>query len=203
MSAHDRREQLIEVGQQVFAEQGVQSVSVEEVAKLAGVTKPVIYEHFGGKAGLYAVIVERAIQDLLRQISVSLAEGGGSRQILERTAWALLTYVEQSPAAFRILVRDSPSWHGSGSIASLMSDVAVQVEGILGEVFKRQRLDTKPVPIYAQMLIGMIALTGEWWLESGRTFKKEFVAAHMVNLAWNGLTGLEPKPTLGTVKDRT
>ncbi len=197
MSAHERREQLIEVGLRVFAEQGVQGVSVEEVAAIAGVTKPVIYEHFGGKAGLYAVIVERAIQDLLRQISVSLAEGGDAHAVLERTATALLTYVEQSPSAFRILVRDSPSWHASGSMASLMSDVAVQVEQLLTETFKRQRLDTKAVPIYAQMLIGMIALTGEWWLESGRSYRKDYVAAHMVNLAWNGLGGLEAKPKLG------
>jgi hypothetical protein len=49
--------------------------------------------------------------------------------------------------------------------------------------------------MYAQMLVGMIALTGQWWLDS-RKFKKHEVAAHVVNLAWNGLTGLEPKPTL-------
>ena len=49
--------------------------------------------------------------------------------------------------------------------------------------------------MYAQMLVGMVALTGQWWLDS-RKFKKDEVAAHLVNLAWNGLTGLESKPTL-------
>ena len=51
--------------------------------------------------------------------------------------------------------------------------------------------------MYAQMLVGMIALMGQWWLNS-RKFKKHEVAAHVVNLAWNGLTGLEAKPTLTT-----
>ena len=60
---------------------------------------------------------------------------------------------------------------------------------------KPVRLDPKAAPMYAQMLVGMIALTGQWWLDS-RKFKKHEVAAHVVNLAWNGLTGLEPKPTL-------
>ena len=53
--------------------------------------------------------------------------------------------------------------------------------------------------MYAQMLVGMVALTGQWWLDS-RKFKKHEVAAHVVNLAWNGLTGLEASPTLTTDK---
>ena len=49
--------------------------------------------------------------------------------------------------------------------------------------------------MYAQMLVGMVAMTGQWWLDA-RKPRREDVAAHVVNLAWNGLSGLEPKPTL-------
>ena len=80
-----------------------------------------------------------------------------------------------------------------------MSDIASQVEHILAAQFKEHKLDPKAAPMYAQMLVGMIALTGQWWLDS-RKFKKHEVAAHVVNLAWNGLTGLEAKPTLTTDK---
>ena len=51
--------------------------------------------------------------------------------------------------------------------------------------------------MYAQMLVGMVALTGQWWLEE-RKPRREEVAAHLVNLGWNGLAGLEPKPVLTT-----
>jgi hypothetical protein len=78
-----------------------------------------------------------------------------------------------------------------------MSDIASQVEHILAAEFKGHKLDPKAAPMYAQMLVGMIALTGQWWLDS-RKFKKHEVAAHVVNLAWNGLTGLEARPTLTT-----
>ena len=81
--------------------------------------------------------------------------------------------------------------------ASLLSDVASQVEHILAAEFRRQKLDPKTAPIYAQMLVGMVALTGQWWVDS-RKFKKADVAAHLVNLAWNGLAGMEPKPILRT-----
>jgi len=94
-------------------------------------------------------------------------------------------------------VRDSPAGQATGSFASLLSDVASQVEYILAAEFKRQKLDPKTAPIYAQMLVGMVALTGQWWMDS-RKFKKSDVAAHLVNLAWNGLAGMEPKPALRT-----
>ncbi|MEO6144771.1 MAG: TetR/AcrR family transcriptional regulator, partial [Dermatophilaceae bacterium] len=114
----------------------------------------------------------------------------------------LLDYVENSTDGFRILVRDSPAGQSTGSFASLLGDVASQVEHILAAEFKRQKLDPKTAPIYAQMLVGMVALTGQWWVDS-RKFKKADVAAHLVNLAWNGLAGMEPKPILRTAKLRT
>ena len=197
MTAAERREQLIGIARRAFAERGFDGVSVEEIAARAAVSKPVVYEHFGGKEGLYAVVVDREIESLLASVQGALISGGTSREIIERAALALLDYVENSTDGFRILVRDSPAGQATGSFASLMSDIASQVEHILAAEFKSHKLDPKAAPMYAQMLVGMIALTGQWWLNS-RKFKKHEVAAHVVNLAWNGLTGLESKPTLTT-----
>ena len=108
---------------------------------------------------------------------------------------ALLDYIETSTDGFRILVRDSPPGQSTGSFASLISDIASQVEHILAAEFRRRRLDPKTAPLYAQMLVGMVAIPGGWWLDS-RRMKKEDVAAHLVNLAWNGLAGMEAKPSL-------
>jgi AcrR family transcriptional regulator len=195
MTGQQRREQLVQVGRKLFAERGFEGTSVEEIAAAAGVSKPVVYEHFGGKEGLYAVVVDREIEALLAAIQGALTSPGTSRQIIERAALALLDYIEGSTDGFRILVRDSPPGQSTGTFASLMSDVASQVEHILVAAFKRHRLDPKAAPMYAQMLVGMIAMTGQWWLDS-RKFKKHEVAAHVVNLAWNGLTDLERRPTL-------
>jgi AcrR family transcriptional regulator len=195
MTGKQRREQLIEVGRKLFADKGFEGTTVEEIAAKAGVSKPVVYEHFGGKEGLYAVVVDREIAALLNGIQGALSADLGSRQTLERAAGALLDYIESSTDGFRILVRDSPPGQSTGSFASLISDVASQVEHILAAEFKRRRLDPKTAPLYAQMLVGMVALTGQWWLDS-RKMKKADVAAHLVNLAWNGLAGLEKKPGL-------
>ena len=196
MTGPQRREQLLEVGRKLFAEKGFEGTSVEEIAAKAGVSKPVVYEHFGGKEGLYAVVVDREIRTLLDGITSALRAETTSRGLLEAAALALLDYVEGSTDGFRILVRDSPAGQSTGSFASLISDVASQVEHLLAAEFRSRKLDPKTAPIYAQMLVGMVALTGQWWLDS-RKFKKADVAAHLVNLAWNGLSGLEAKPRLG------
>jgi len=195
MTGKQRREQLIEVGRRLFAEKGFEATTVEEIAAKASVSKPVVYEHFGGKEGLYAVVVDREIRTLLDGITSALSAETTSRGLLEAAALSLLDYIEGSTDGFRILVRDSPAGQSTGSFASLISDVASQVEHILAAEFKARGLDPRTAPLYAQMLVGMVALTGQWWVDS-RKFKKADVAAHLVNLAWNGLSGLEAKPTV-------
>ncbi|GAA1917422.1 TetR/AcrR family transcriptional regulator [Streptantibioticus ferralitis] len=194
MTGKERREQLLDIGRALFAERGFEGTSVEEIAHQAGVSKPVVYEHFGGKEGLYAVVVDREMRVLLDMVTSALT-GGHPRELLEQAAFALLDYIEQSTDGFRILVRDSPVAQSTGTFASLISDIATQVEDILGLEFKQRGFDAKLAPMYAQALVGMVALTGQWWLDARRPKKAE-VAAHLVNLAWNGLSGLEPKPRL-------
>ena len=201
MTGPQRREQLVDVGRRVFADKGFEAATVEEIASAAKVSKPVVYEHFGGKEGLYAVVVDREIQSLLGRITQALDEPGRARDLLERAALAFLDYIESSSDGFRILVRDSPPGQSTGSLASLIGDVATRVEHLLAAEFKRRGTDPKTAPIYAQMLVGMIALTGQWWLDQ-RKFKKTEAAAHLVNLAWNGLAGLEPAPRLQTLPRR-
>ncbi|MFI6689473.1 TetR family transcriptional regulator [Streptomyces sp. NPDC050485] len=194
MTGAERREQLLDIGRTLFAERGFEGTSVEEIAAKAGVSKPVVYEHFGGKEGLYAVVVDREMRSLLDLVTGALT-AGHPRELLEQAAFALLDYIETNTDGFRILVRDSPVAQSTGTFASLISDIATQVEDILGLEFKARGFDAKLAPLYAQALVGMVALTGQWWLDV-RKPKKAEVAAHLVNLAWHGLDGLEAKPRL-------
>ncbi|MGE9781738.1 TetR/AcrR family transcriptional regulator [Janibacter sp. G368] len=191
MTAAARREQLVDVGRRVFAAKGVDGTSVEDLAATAGVSKPVVYEHFGGKEGLYAVVVDRELRALTDAVTASLTAGGSDRETIERAALALLDYIEDSPDGFRILVRDVSGTAPSGTYASLLSDVAAEVAHLLSDAFEQRELESRYAPMYAQMLVGLVSLTGQWWLET-REPPKEVVAAHMVNLAWHGLSGLDP-----------
>ena len=196
MSGKERREQLLDVGRSLFAEKGFEATSTEEIANRAGVSKPIVYEHFGGKEGLYAVVIDREMQRLLDLFTGALT-AGEPRALLEQAALALLTYIEDESDGFRILVRDSPVASTSGTFSSLLNDIASQVEYILAREFKARGYDPKLAGLYSQALVGMVALTGQWWLEA-RKPKRDEVAAHLVNLAWNGLSHLEPRPRLVT-----
>ena len=195
MTGVQRRAQLLDVSRKLFAEKGFEGTSVEEIAARAEVSKPVVYEHFGGKEGVYAVVVDREIQSLTGALTGALEGGGHPKVLVERTALALMSYIESNEDGFRILVRDSPVAQATGTFSSLIGDVATQVEHLLADQFKKQGLDPKTAPIYAQMLVGMVALTGQWWLDARRPGKSD-VASHLVNLAWNGLAGLERRPSL-------
>ena len=194
MTGSERRQQLIEIAKSLFAERGYDGTSIEEVAQRANVSKPVVYEHFGGKEGLYAVVVDREMSALLDGITSSLTENR-SRVRVERVALALLTYVEEHTDGFRILIRDSPAAITSGTYATLLNDAVDQVSSILADDFSRRGLDPELAPLYAQALVGSVSMTAQWWLDV-RQPKKEVVAAHVVNLAWNGLTHLESNPVL-------
>lgn len=196
MTGKERREQLLDVGRSLFAEKGFEATSTEEIANRAGVSKPIVYEHFGGKEGLYAVVIDREMQRLLDLFTGALT-AGEPRALLEQAALALLTYIEDESDGFRILVRDSPVASTSGTFSSLLNDIASQVEYILAREFKARGYDPKLAGLYSQALVGMVALTGQWWLEARRP-KRDEVAAHLVNLAWHGLSHLEPKPRLVT-----
>jgi AcrR family transcriptional regulator len=195
MTGRARREQLISVARRLFAERGYEATSIEEVAQRASVSKPVIYEHFGGKEGLYAAVVEREMQTLLTQVTQALV-ATHPRIRLEQAAVALLTYIEDEQDGFRILVRDSPVASTSGNFASLIGDMATQVEHILAEEFSKLGYDARMAPLYSHALVGMVALVGQWWLDAKRP-SKDRVAAHLVNLAWNGLSRLDPNPRIG------
>jgi len=196
MTSVQRREQLIQVARNLFAEHGVEATSVEEIAASAGVSKPIVYEHFGSKDGLYAVVVDREVQRLETAINQALSTPGARyREIIERGALALLDYIDECPEGFRIISRDSSST--TGSFASILSDITMSAEDLLRPGLEKRGFDPKLAGPFGQALVGLVAMAGQTWLET-RTPAKDVLAAQLVNLAWNGLSGLERKPVLAT-----
>ncbi|MFV8380615.1 TetR/AcrR family transcriptional regulator [Corynebacterium hindlerae] len=193
MTGKQRREQLIDIGRAVFAEKGFGASSVEEIAARAGVSKPVVYEHFGGKEGLYAVVVDREMQALEATITDALGPAK-ARQRIENAALALLTFIEERTDGFQILVRDMTPGENR-TYSTLLNDTVAEVSHILAHAFEKTGNDPETAVLYGQALVGMISGTAQWWLDV-REPSKEVVAAHIVNLCWNGLARLEKDPTI-------
>ena len=167
MTGKERREQLLDVGRKLFAEKGFEGTTVEEIAATAGVSKPVVYEHFGGKEGLYAVVVDREIRTLLDAVTGALTPTAHPRELLEQAALALLDYIESSTDGFRILVRDSPVGPVHRHLRQPASATSrARWSTCSADEFRARGFDAKTAPLYAQMLVGMVALTGQWWLDA-------------------------------------
>ena len=195
MTGPQRRQQLIDIGRELFGRRGYEATSIEELAALASVSKPVVYGHFGGKEGLYAVVVEQEMRRLLDRFADALTAGGHPRELLERAALALLEYIEDETDGFRVLTRDAPVTSSGGTYSSLIGEVARKVEHLLGREFDARGYDPRLAELYSQALVGMVSLVGQWWLDNRSPGKHE-VAAHLVNLSYNGLAHLEPQPDL-------
>jgi AcrR family transcriptional regulator len=198
---HRRRAQLIEVGRAVFARRGYEATSMEEIAERARVSKPIVYEHFGGKEGLYAVVVDREVEHIVARI-VEAMSTGSPRERVERAALAFLTYVKERPDGFGVLLRDAAPSRRSGQMPALMYDLADRVGGVFAEQFRSAGYDVKAAPIYAHALVGMVAFVGQWWTESRKPPPAETVASHLAALAWMGLRHLPRRPTLLTTSRR-
>ena len=201
LSAAERRKQLIGIGKKVFAERGYEAATVEEIAASAKVSKPILYEHFGGKEGLYAVIIDREIETVVRQIFEAIDKGSG-RERTEKAASAFLRYIEDDPDGFSILCHDSPVAISGGGMSSLLSTVAERVNGVFTEMLKEAGYPAEAAPIYAHALVGMVTLVGQWWMETPKPPSADLVASHLSALAWMGLRNLPKKPAPVSTKTK-
>jgi AcrR family transcriptional regulator len=197
MSALERRQQLIHVSRGVFAERGFDAASIEEIAAAAEISKPIVYEHFGDKESLYAIVVDREMTLLMSMMTESLTSDR-PRVLLEQAATALFDYIDEQTDGFRVLLRPHPRGdQRGGTFGTVMREVADHLTERLVVVCTRYGYPVELAPMYAHMLVGMVALTGEWWAEV-RTPSKELVITQVVNMAWNGVSHLDKDPVLVT-----
>lgn len=184
-----RRQQLIDVSRGVFAERGFDATSLEEIAERAGVSRPILYSHFGDKQGLFEAVVNGQIENVRGVVSAALEAPGEPRELVERSMRAFFTYVRDNPDGHAVLTRDAPV-HLSGSGLGVMLD---GLETVITELISRQArllgVDPAPAPIFANALIGVATHVGRWWRDK-EDVSLETVTAHTTDLIWNGFGGI-------------
>ncbi len=199
MSGPERRLQLMDAGRKVFAASGFEGAAIEEIAREAGVTKPMVYEHFGSKEGIHAAIVARELDHLVAEVSMGISHGT-PRERFEAAVLAYLHYVDSEPDGFAVLTRDASTAHARRGLTRVIDDLAGRVGDVFAAEFKRAGFNAKVAPIYANALIGMVTQVGQWWAVEARGVSLEQVAGHVAALGWMGLRHLPrtPKPLRAT-----
>lgn len=165
-------------------------VSMEQLARAGGVTKPILYRHFGDRDGLVRAIGDRYADALVAEVVGSLT-ATEPRLILSETIGAYLAFLEADSELYRFLTTHVRVDSDSGS--ALIDSVARQVARTIGDQLRSQGLDAGGSEPFAFGIVGMVHQAGDWWLRTG-TMSREALAAYLTDLLWAGFAGMAAVP---------
>jgi len=182
-----RRAQLLDAALDVFVAQGFHAASMDDIADHAGISKPVLYQHFPSKLDLYLALLDAQVEDLVGRIRATLDATTDNR---ERVRGAITTYfdfVESKGAAYRLVfesdLRNEPTVRDR--IETALDSC---VEAIADTIAKDTGVGAAEARMLSVGLTGLAEVSARWWLASGDTVPKERAVELLVSLAWRGLS---------------
>ena len=176
-----RREELLEAAVRIVQRDGVQA-SMAAIAAEAGITKPVLYRHFGDKGGLYAALAERSTDRLMVGLQTALAQGRTPRERVALTVGAYLSVIEAEPQLYRFLVHSTEAAPAAGQVRSFLRRLAdLLSEGIAPETGLPPG-DVRP-RTWAHGIVGLVQAAGDWWLEE-QPCPRDELTAQLTDLLW-------------------
>ena len=183
-----RRHQLLDVSLEVFAKQGFHGTSMAEVAEAAGVTKPVLYQHFGSKRELYLQLLDDVGQRLLEEVQKATAAAGGPRQQVASGFEAYFRFVADHESAFRLL------FGGDGREADReFADAVRRVEDAMADAVAaliEADIDDEHRRLLAYGIVGLAEATSRYWVLGGRREDPVVLSRRVADMAWAGLRGV-------------
>lgn len=187
-----RRAELLDAADRVIRELGPDA-SMTAIAAEAGITKPILYRHFGDKAGLYRALAERYATPVFTELNAVLSTLTDREQRMRTTIDTYLRFIESAPQLYRFLMhralREQPGV--ASSIAAFTSVIAAAIAEIITREVGLKPEQSRSARAWAHGVVGIVQLTGDWWLET-REMTREQVVDHISALLWGGLHDLNP-----------
>lgn len=186
-----RRCQLLDAADRVIRRDGP-SASMDCIAAEAGITKPILYRHFGDKGDLYGLLAERYVEPVMRAILPALRQPGDMRARLRSVVDAYLAFIEADPQIYRFLMHCALGERNeaTATVSDFIVRVSREVAAALWEESDRVGMDRGPAETWGYGLVGMVQVASDWWLRERTVPRDEFVD-HLVALAWQGLSALD------------
>lgn len=184
----ERRSQLLEAAIREIRSTGP-GATMEQLAKGGGVTKPILYRHFGDRDGLIAAIAEQFSAQLLASVEGPLLSSTQPRELLVSTIDGYVRFLEGDPAVYGFLVQQTPiRGDEHNPIGSLVDVLAKQIAQIAGEQLRMAGRDTGGAVPWAYGIVGMVHTATNWWLQDQTMTRDRFVG-YLTTLLWDGLAG--------------
>ena len=189
----DRREQLLAAADRVVRREG-SAAAMNVIAAEAGITKPILYRHFGDKGGLYRALAERHINDLLLRLRAALTTRGGLRARTRATVDAYLASIEEEPQVYRFLVEraavEEPGVRGQveGFVRRFGEELAAGIRSEPELAAGPAAVDPGRAVVWAHAIAGMVQAAGDWWLDHPEV-PRQSVVDELTALLWDGFSG--------------
>jgi len=183
-----RRKQLLVAAQQVFVAHGYHAAAMDDIADRAGVSKPVLYQHFPSKLELYLALLDQHADDLTAKVRLALASTTDNRLRVAASVSAYFDFVDNDGEAFRLVFE-----------SDLRNDPVVRervermtqecVEAIAVTIAHDTGYGAQDSQLLAIGLAGMAEVGARWWLSSAGSVPKERAVDLLVGLSWRGISG--------------
>jgi AcrR family transcriptional regulator len=195
LTAEERRTGILDAALAVFSESGYHSASIDDIAREAGVSKALIYEHFASKQELYADLIARNARELTQRIGAALVgvevESGSSRLAVGLDAF--FAFVEERRDAWRMLFRDVADPETATVVNRMLEQVTAEVTVLISQDPGARALDSaedrRALRLLAEMLVGGTQSMANWWTSNPEAPREQMVAIAM-DFAWLGLERL-------------
>lgn len=183
---------MVLVARDVFSEHGFDAATLEQIAERAGISRPILYSHFGDKQGLFEAVIEQEVSRLKTVVSRSLIEPGEPHRLLERSLCAFFTDMQENPEGHVVLTRDVPLNFTNTTLDQMLTELGEQITAVITSSNPMTDENQTPAPIFAHALIGAAFHIGRWWRERPEV-PLDHVVSTATELFWNGFYGIREK----------
>jgi AcrR family transcriptional regulator len=183
----ERRDQLLATASEVFVDRGYHATGMDEIADRAGVSKPVLYQHFSSKLDLYLAVLGQHGDILVAGVRQALRTTTDNRQRLRAAVQAFFDFIEHDSQGYRLIFEND-----NGSEAQVADQVSVALEACTDAVFDLISQDSGLDPHRARMIaVGLVGISvdcARYWLGADRPISKDDAVEGTVQFAWGGLS---------------
>jgi AcrR family transcriptional regulator len=183
-----RRRQLLSAAQEVFVENGYHAAAMDEIAERAGVSKPVLYQHFPGKLELYLALLDLHVDDMVTRCRQALAATTDNKQRVQAAIGAFFDFVSSQGEAFR-LVFESDLRNVAPVRQRMERSLRECAEAISQVIQEDTGCSSDEAHLLGVGLVGMAEVSARYWLTSHGSIPKEAATQLMARLAWRGIGG--------------
>ena len=187
MPRGERRDQLLATASEVFVDRGYHAAGMDEIADRAGVSKPVLYQHFSSKLDLYLAVLALHVEILLTGVRQALRTTTDNRQRLHAAVQAFFDFIEDDSQGYRLIFENDYV-----SEPQVAAQVKVATEACTDAVFDLISRDSGLDPHRARMIaVGLVGISvdcARYWLDADRPITKEDAVEGTGQFAWGGLS---------------